>query len=72
MDRLWSVLSDGGSEGRCGWLKDRWGMSWQIVPRRLTELLTDTNPDRARRATEAMLRMHKLNIAELEHAADGQ
>ena len=50
----------------------RWGMSWQIVPRRLHELLADANPDRARRATEAMLRMSKLNIAELERAADGR
>ena len=71
VDRLWSALSDGGSEGRCGWLKDRWGMSWQIVPRRLHELLGDPNPDRARRAAEAMLRMSKLNITELERAADG-
>ena len=71
LDHLWSALSDGGSEGRCGWLKDRWGMSWQIVPRRLHELLADANPDRARRATEAMLRMSKLNIAELERAAEG-
>ena len=68
VDHLWSALS----EGRCGWLKDRWGMSWQIVPRRLHELLADANPDRARRATEAMLRMSKLNIAELERAADGR
>ena len=72
VDRLWSALSDGGSESRCGWLKDRWGMSWQIVPRRLHELLADANPDRARRATQAMLRMSKLNIAELERAADGR
>jgi predicted 3-demethylubiquinone-9 3-methyltransferase (glyoxalase superfamily) len=71
VDRLWSALSDGGSEGRCGWLKDRWGMSWQIVPRRLHELLGDANPDRARQAMEAMLRMSKLTIAELERAADG-
>jgi hypothetical protein len=71
-DRLWSALSDGGSEGRCGWLKDRWGMSWQIVPRRLHELLADANPDRARRAMEAMLQMSKLNIAELDRAADGR
>lgn len=72
VDRLWSALSDGGSEGRCGWLKDRWGMSWQIVPRRLHELLADANPVRARRAVEAMLRMSKLNIVELERAADGR
>jgi predicted 3-demethylubiquinone-9 3-methyltransferase (glyoxalase superfamily) len=70
VDRLWSALSDGGSEGRCGWLKDRWGLSWQVVPRRLHELLADPNPNRARRAMESMLRMGKLDIAELERAAD--
>ncbi len=69
VDRLWSALSDGGSPGRCGWLKDRWGLSWQIVPTRLYQLLAD--PDRSRRAMEAMLKMSKLNIAELERAADG-
>jgi predicted 3-demethylubiquinone-9 3-methyltransferase (glyoxalase superfamily) len=72
VDRLWSALSAGGSEGPCGWLKDRWGLSWQIVPIRLHELLADANPDRSRRAMEAMLGMGKLNIAELERAADGR
>lgn len=71
VDRLWSALSDGGAEGRCGWLKDRWGLSWQVVPTRLTELFLDPNPDRARRATEAMLKMKKIDIAEMERAADG-
>jgi predicted 3-demethylubiquinone-9 3-methyltransferase (glyoxalase superfamily) len=50
VDRLWSALSEGGSEGPCGWLKDRWGLSWQIVPIRLRELLADAAPDRSRRA----------------------
>ncbi len=72
VDRLWSALSAGGTEGPCGWLKDRWGLSWQIVPVRLNELLADANPDRSRRAMEAMLRMGKLDIAELERAADGR
>ena len=71
VDRLWSALSDGGSEGQCGWLKDRWGVSWQIVPVRLHQLLADTDPARSRRAVAAMLRMGKLNIIELERAADG-
>jgi prepilin-type processing-associated H-X9-DG protein len=71
VDRLWTALSDGGAEGRCGWLKDRWGLSWQIVPVRLHELLADADPGRSRRAMEAMLRMNKLNVAELERAADG-
>jgi predicted 3-demethylubiquinone-9 3-methyltransferase (glyoxalase superfamily) len=72
VDRLWSALSDGGSAGPCGWLKDRWGLSWQIVPVRLHQLLADPDPNRSRRAMEAMLRMGKLNIAELERAADGR
>jgi predicted 3-demethylubiquinone-9 3-methyltransferase (glyoxalase superfamily) len=72
VDRLWSALSDGGSEGHCGWLKDRWGLSWQVVPTRLHELLGDPDPDRARRAAQAMLKMGKLDIAELERAADGR
>jgi len=71
VDRLWAALSDGGKPGPCGWLKDRWGLSWQIVPTRLFQLLTDPDPDRSRRAMQAMLKMGKLNIAELERAADG-
>ena len=70
VDRLWAALSAGGSPGQCGWLKDRWGLSWQVVPTRLFELLADPDPARSRRAMEAMLRMGKLNIAELERAAD--
>ncbi|MGB8380930.1 MAG: VOC family protein, partial [Dermatophilaceae bacterium] len=54
----------------CGWLKDRFGLSWQIVPRRLGELVTDPDPERARRAMEAMLTMGKIEVAELERAAD--
>jgi len=69
VDRLWAALVEGGSEGRCGWLKDRWGLSWQVVPVRLQELMGDKDPARARRAVEAMLKMGKLNIAELERAA---
>jgi predicted 3-demethylubiquinone-9 3-methyltransferase (glyoxalase superfamily) len=71
IDRLWAALSDG-SPGQCGWLKDRWGLSWQIVPTRLLQLLSDADPNRARRAMEAMLEMTKLDIAELERAADGR
>lgn len=71
VDRLWSALSEGGSQGQCGWLKDRWGLSWQVVPTRLHELLGDPDQGRARRAMEAMLKMRKLDIAELERAADG-
>ncbi|MDH4064442.1 MAG: VOC family protein [Acidobacteriota bacterium] len=71
VDRLWAALADGGAEGRCGWLQDRWGLSWQVVPTRLHELLVDPDPDRSRRATEAMLTMNKISIAELERAANG-
>lgn len=71
VDRLWEALSDGGSPGQCGWLKDRWGLSWQIVPTRLFQLLSDADADRSRRAMQAMLKMTKLDIAELERAADG-
>ena len=71
VDRLWAAVSEGGSDGQCGWIKDRWGLSWQVVPTRLHQLLADPDPQRSRRAMEAMLKMHKLNIAELERAADG-
>jgi predicted 3-demethylubiquinone-9 3-methyltransferase (glyoxalase superfamily) len=72
VDRLWGALTaDGGEPGPCGWLKDRFGLSWQIVPRRLDELLNVPDPERARRAMEAMLTMGKIDVAQLEHAADG-
>jgi predicted 3-demethylubiquinone-9 3-methyltransferase (glyoxalase superfamily) len=71
VDRLWDALTaSGGEPGPCGWLRDRFGMSWQIVPRRLGELLNDPDPDRARRAMEAMLEMGKIDVAALESAAD--
>ena len=70
-DRLWDALiANGGEPGPCGWLKDRYGLSWQIVPKRLNELTSDPDPDRARRAMEAMLEMSKIDIAALETAAD--
>jgi predicted 3-demethylubiquinone-9 3-methyltransferase (glyoxalase superfamily) len=71
VDRLWdALLADGGQPSQCGWLKDRFGLSWQIVPERLNELMADPDPERARRATEAMLQMVKLDVAALEAAAD--
>ena len=71
VDRLWDALTaDGGEPGPCGWLKDRFGLSWQVVPRRLNELVGDPDPERARRAMEAMLKMGKIEVAELERAAD--
>jgi predicted 3-demethylubiquinone-9 3-methyltransferase (glyoxalase superfamily) len=70
-DRLWTALTaNGGSEIACGWLKDRWGVFWQVTPTRLMELIQDPNRDRARRAMEAMMNMIKINIAEVERAAD--
>jgi predicted 3-demethylubiquinone-9 3-methyltransferase (glyoxalase superfamily) len=71
VDRYWSTLSEGGEEGPCGWVKDRFGLSWQVVPTALPELLGDPDPDRAQRAMKAMLGMRKLDIAELQAAADG-
>ena len=69
VDAYWAKLTEGGGEeGPCGWLKDKYGLSWQIVPRRLTELLTDPDKERAQRAMEAMLR---IDVAELERAAAG-
>ena len=71
VDRLWAALTaNGGEESVCGWLKDRWGLSWQIIPHRMTELFNDPDPARAQRAMEAMLKMTKLDVAELERAAD--
>lgn len=70
VDRLWERLIEGGGEHSvCGWLKDRFGLSWQVIPRRLQELLASPDRDAARRVTEAMLRMTKLDMAELEAAA---
>lgn len=71
IDRLWEALSEGGSTEQCGWLRDRWGLSWQITPRRLGELMNDPDPARAKRTGEAMLKMVKLDIAALEAAAAG-
>jgi predicted 3-demethylubiquinone-9 3-methyltransferase (glyoxalase superfamily) len=70
VDHYWTRLTDGGEEGPCGWLKDRFGVSWQVVPTRLFELVGDSDPGRAQRATQAMLTMKKIDIAALERAAD--
>jgi predicted 3-demethylubiquinone-9 3-methyltransferase (glyoxalase superfamily) len=69
VDRFWSTLSEGGEEGPCGWLKDRFGLSWQIVPTRLPELLGDPDREKAQRVMQAMLQMKKIEIGELERAA---
>jgi len=70
VDRFWSRLSEGGEEGQCGWLKDRFGLSWQVVPTGMEELFSDPDQERARRAMEAMLGMQKIDIAEIRRAAD--
>jgi predicted 3-demethylubiquinone-9 3-methyltransferase (glyoxalase superfamily) len=70
VDHYWTRLSEGGEEGPCGWLKDKFGVSWQIVPKRLAELLGDPDPGRAQRAMQAMLGMRKIVVADLERAAD--
>ena len=70
-DRLWdAIVGNGGAESQCGWCKDRWGVSWQITPRRLMDFHTDPNPARARAAFQAMMSMKKIDIAALERAAD--
>lgn len=70
LDRLWDALSDGGQVEQCGWLRDRWGLSWQIVPKRLGELMM-AGPDQAQRVAAAMMKMVKFDIAGLEAAARG-
>jgi predicted 3-demethylubiquinone-9 3-methyltransferase (glyoxalase superfamily) len=70
-DRVWdALLADGGQPDQCGWLKDRWGLSWQVIPTALPELLSDPDPARAGRAMNAMLTMVKIDVAALQAAAD--
>lgn len=71
VDYYWDSLADGGQESVCGWLKDRFGLSWQIVPERLYELVSSTDPDRVEAVTRAMLGMRRLVVTELEAAAAG-
>jgi predicted 3-demethylubiquinone-9 3-methyltransferase (glyoxalase superfamily) len=72
LDHYWSRLLEGGAPSQCGWLTDRFGVSWQIVPDRLGELMSDPDPARANRVMQSMLKMVKLDIAELERAAAGE
>ncbi len=73
VDDLWAKLTaDGGSESQCGWLKDKYGLSWQIIPDVLGQLIGDPDPEKAGRAMQAMLKMQKINIAELQRAHDGK
>lgn len=71
VDHYWNKLTAGGAEGQCGWLKDKYGVSWQVVPLPLTELMASSDAPRVKRMTEAMFKMKKLDIATLERAYNG-
>lgn len=71
VDRLWETLSEGGEEGPCGWLKDRYGLSWQVIPAMMDEMFVDETSPGAKRAMAAMLEMTKMDIAALRRAYDG-
>ncbi len=68
VDELWEKLSEGGEQGPCGWLKDKYGLSWQIIPTALMEMMQDKDAEKARRVTEAMLKISKIDIAALRRA----
>jgi predicted 3-demethylubiquinone-9 3-methyltransferase (glyoxalase superfamily) len=72
VDELWAKLSEGGEPGQCGWLKDKYGLSWQIIPTGLREMLEDKDPEKANRAMQAMLQMSKIDIAGLRKAYEGR
>jgi len=72
VDELWEKLSQGGQKSQCGWLKDKYGLSWQINPRILGEMLSDKDPEKAKRVMEAMLQMEKIDIKTLRQAYDGK
>lgn len=73
VDELWAKLTaDGGQPSQCSWLTDKFGLSWQIVPRRLPQLLNDKDPEKAKRAMQAMMKMSKIDVAELERAANAK
>jgi predicted 3-demethylubiquinone-9 3-methyltransferase (glyoxalase superfamily) len=73
VDHYWNALTaNGGAEGRCGWLKDRYGVSWQVVPEGLGKLMSDADPARVRRAMQAMMQMKKLDLAAMRAAAQGE
>ncbi|QXW02105.1 MULTISPECIES: VOC family protein [Rhodococcus] len=69
VDHYWSALTEGGEESQCGWLKDKFGLSWQVVPNRLIELMQDPDRTKAQRVMDAMMQMKKIDVAELERAA---
>ena len=71
VDDLWEKLSEGGEKGQCGWLKDRYGVSWQIIPSALGEMMQDKDPEKSKRVMEAMLKMNKVEIQVLRQAYEG-
>jgi predicted 3-demethylubiquinone-9 3-methyltransferase (glyoxalase superfamily) len=72
VDRLWSALADGGTEMQCGWIKDRWGIPWQVVPNALMRMMRDPDSARVQRVFQAMMTMVKVDIAKLQAAYDGK
>jgi predicted 3-demethylubiquinone-9 3-methyltransferase (glyoxalase superfamily) len=72
IDEMWEKLSEGGEKGNCGWLKDRFGLSWQVNPPILAEMLLDKDAEKARRVMEAMMQMNKIDIQTLKHAYEGK
>jgi len=73
VDYFWNALTaDGGEESQCGWLKDKYGLSWQIVPKQLTELMNDPDPAKSQRVMDAMLKMQRIIVADLQKAYDGK
>ena len=72
VDELWEKLSEGGSKGRCGWLKDKYGLSWQIIPTALGKLMSDPDPEKSKAVVQAMLKMNKIVIEDLKRAYEGK
>lgn len=72
VDELWEKLSEGGEKSMCGWLKDKFGLSWQVIPRVLIEYMSDSDPVKAQRVMQAMLQMRKINIQQLTDAYEGK
>jgi predicted 3-demethylubiquinone-9 3-methyltransferase (glyoxalase superfamily) len=72
VDELWEKLSQGGAKGRCGWLKDKYGLSWQIIPAALVKLIGDPDPEKSQAVMQAMLKMNKIVIEDLQRAYDGR
>jgi predicted 3-demethylubiquinone-9 3-methyltransferase (glyoxalase superfamily) len=72
VDDLWSKLTEGGKESQCGWLKDKFGLSWQIIPKELGQLLGDPDPKKSQKVMQAMLQMHKIDVAKLKEAYNAE